>query len=112
MNFCLVESMGRWRILEGREEGRVLSLSEAIEVPAVSALLLQDDHQRVDLVIRPLPMAAVWHYPVRTVSRSEKGYEANYQGSALLFVWGGAEPVPRTPSILFEVRDPLAEPET
>jgi hypothetical protein len=100
LNLALVESMGRVRLLDGAEEGRVLPLSDVARGAPVTRLQVQDDHQDVDLRLDLLFPAAVWHYPVRTVSRSEKGYEANYQGSALLIVWGGSAPVPRETSIV------------
>jgi 4-alpha-glucanotransferase len=100
LNLALVESMGRVRLLDGAAEGRVLTLSEAAHAGPASRLQVQDDHQDVDLRLELLHPAAVWHYPVRTVSRSEKGYEANYQGSALLIVWGTADPVPRETSLV------------
>jgi alpha-amylase len=103
LNLALVESMGRVRLLDGPEEGRVIPLSAAAAGGPAWRVQVQDDHQDVDIRLEMLSPAAVWHYPVRTVSRSEKGYEANYQGSALLIVWGGSAPIPRETSMTLMV---------
>ncbi len=101
LNLALVESRGRLRILEGAGEGRVLDLREAAEEDAVTRLAVEEDIGGFALAVAVEPQASVWHYPVRTVSRSEGGFEANYQGSAVLLVWKG--PPPRRARVTFEV---------
>ena len=113
LNLALVESSGRLRLpaASGRGE-RVVALSDTVELPDVERLVIEDDHLGVVLRLEPLPSAAVWHYPVRTVSRSERGYEANYQGSALLIVWGGAAAVPREATIVLDTAGMQTSPES
>jgi len=98
-NLALIESLGRMRIVGGSGEGREISLSAAAEAPGARRLRVEEDYSGFHLTIQIDPEATVWHYPVRTVSRSEAGYEANYQGSALLFVWGEDRPVPELASL-------------
>ncbi|MGH9866999.1 MAG: alpha-amylase/4-alpha-glucanotransferase domain-containing protein [Candidatus Polarisedimenticolia bacterium] len=107
LNLALIESTGRLRLGE-----RVVPLSDTVELQDVERLVIEDDHLHVLLSLNPLPSAAVWHYPVRTVSRSERGYEANYQGSALLIVWGAASAVPRAATIVLEAAGGAAAGET
>ena len=33
------------------------------------------------------PAADAWRFPLETVSQSEEGFERNYQGTVLAFVW-------------------------
>ncbi len=104
-NLALVESTGRLRATAGGSPSGEARLDQTIEMEPVDRLQLDDDHLGVTLRMDLLPSAAVWHYPVRTVSRSEKGYEAIYQGSALLIVWGGQAPVPGRLAIALESKD-------
>ncbi len=102
-NLALIESLGRIRVVEGNGEGRDLSLSVEAEASGARRLRVEEEYRGFHLIIQIDPEATVWHYPVRTVSRSEAGYEANYQGSALLFVWGEGGPVPKEASLRVEV---------
>ena len=103
LNLALVESMGRV-VLEPAGQARTLPLSGTWSSEPAGHLKVEDDYAGFALDFQVEPQAAVWHHPVRTVSRSEKEYEAIYQGSALLFVWGGAAPVPREASIRIEIQ--------
>lgn len=49
--------------------------------------LLRDRGWGLELDWRVEPAAAVWQFPVETVSLSESGFERSYQGSGLLFHW-------------------------
>ncbi len=89
LNLALIEKTGRIVMGGDARSSAARALSDAWEAPPVQELRVEEDHARFALEIRIAPAAAIWHYPVRTVSRSEEGFEANYQGSALLFVWGG-----------------------
>jgi hypothetical protein len=51
-------------------------------------LELVDEWQGVRLAIEARPRCRWWIAPIRTVSQSETGFEAVYQGSAILAVWG------------------------
>jgi 4-alpha-glucanotransferase len=50
-------------------------------------LELVDEWQQVKLVLGARPECRWWIVPIRTVSQSEAGFEAVYQGSAILAVW-------------------------
>jgi alpha-amylase len=93
-NLALIEEAGRIVVLDGPDAGRALSLSREAEAGVATAVRVEEGHAGFTLTFKLNPAAAVWHYPIRTVSRSEEGYEAIYQGSALLFVWGGGGAVP------------------
>jgi hypothetical protein len=41
----------------------------------------------VDLTLEPSPPCTLWRLPIETVSRSERGFEASYQGTCFVFVW-------------------------
>jgi hypothetical protein len=104
-NLALVESTGRLRTAASGSPSGEARLDQTVALEPVDRLQIDDDHLGVALRMDLLPSAAVWHYPVRTVSRSEKGYEAIYQGSALLIVWGGHAPVPGRLAIALESKD-------
>ena len=112
MNLALIESTGRIEVIEGAEAGRVIPLSDSAETASASVVRIHEDHGGFTLTFRIRPEGSVWHYPVRTVSRSEKGYEAIYQGSALLFVWGGDGAVPGEARIEMEIGAPRASSQT
>jgi alpha-amylase len=103
LNLALIESMGRVVLTQGQGPGRIISLSETVEAGPAAGLRIEDDYAGFALNLRVQPAAAVWHYPVRTVSRSEMGYEAIYQGSALLLVWGAGSRIPEETRVEIEV---------
>lgn len=43
----------------------------------------------VDVLMEVEPAAELWRFPLETVSRSGRGFEATYQGTVLVFVWRG-----------------------
>lgn len=43
----------------------------------------------VNVELEPSLGATLWRFPIETVSRSERGFEPGYQGTALVFVWKG-----------------------
>jgi alpha-amylase len=47
---------------------------------------LVDGWRGITVAVEAEPRAEVWRYPVMTVSRSESGFELNYQGTCLLVV--------------------------
>lgn len=55
----------------------------------VRRLRLVGESLGVDVVIEVEPAAELWRFPLETVSRSERGFEASYQGTVLAFVWRG-----------------------
>ncbi|MCF8032563.1 MAG: DUF1926 domain-containing protein [Desulfarculaceae bacterium] len=73
--------------------GRALSLDQPFELPEAELVSLNDQTAGFSLRMTPSAPAALWHFPVETVSNSESGLERTYQGSSLSFLWpvgGGA----------------------
>lgn len=103
LNLALIESMGRVMLLDGPGAGTTLTLAVAAESAPVTRLRVDDTQAGFSLLLRVEPEACLWHYPVRTVSRSEKGYETIYQGSALLLVWGDGATVPGETCVELEI---------
>ena len=102
-NLGLIESMGRVRVGAGVDEGAGRSLSQPWASKPTGRLRVEDDHAGFALNFMVEPEAEVWHYPVRTVSRSEQGYEAIYQGSALLLVWPGLGSMPGRTRVVIDI---------
>jgi hypothetical protein len=61
-----------------------LEFSGEIQSPMLE---LVDEWQGVRLALEAKPECRWWIVPIRTVSQSEAGFEAVYQGSAILAVW-------------------------
>jgi len=51
-------------------------------------LVAEDLGVHVDMAVDP--PAELWRFPLETVSRSERGFDVDYQGTVLAFVWRGA----------------------
>lgn len=51
-------------------------------------LVAEDLGVNVELAVDP--PAELWRFPLETVSRSERGFDVEYQGTVLAFVWRGA----------------------
>jgi hypothetical protein len=60
-------------------------------VPRVRLVRLIAAHHGFDVALAPSPAADLWRKPVETVSQSEEGFEAVFQGSNLCFVWPAAD---------------------
>ncbi|HET6374386.1 MAG TPA: alpha-amylase/4-alpha-glucanotransferase domain-containing protein, partial [Candidatus Polarisedimenticolia bacterium] len=102
LNLALIETKGRLEITEESGPGRTVALSDETESAPATRVVVVEGHTGFEISFFIEPAAAVWHYPVRTVSRTEKGFEANYQGSALLFVWGGSGRMPDEMRLVIE----------
>jgi alpha-amylase len=41
----------------------------------------------IEVALDVAPMSELWHFPLETVSQSERGLEKTFQGIVLLFSW-------------------------
>ena len=48
---------------------------------------LDDEEQKVSVEFNFAKEAALWYFPIQTVSESERGLEKTRQGLSLLFLW-------------------------
>ncbi|MFH0964552.1 MAG: alpha-amylase/4-alpha-glucanotransferase domain-containing protein, partial [Planctomycetota bacterium] len=48
---------------------------------------LVDEYLRIEVILRPDPPAAVWTFPIWTVSSSEGGIERIFQGATVVLSW-------------------------
>ena len=64
-------------------ENKKYGLSETLQRNKIEALEMRDKLCGFSLKISVSDPCRIWHFPIRTVSQSEKAYELNYQGSAL-----------------------------
>jgi alpha-amylase len=60
-------------------------------VEGIRRMRLLAEHHGFDVALAPSPAADLWHKPLETVSQSEEGFEAVFQGANLLFVWPATE---------------------
>ncbi|MCF8096981.1 MAG: DUF1926 domain-containing protein [Desulfarculaceae bacterium] len=91
LNFTLLSASDPGKHLE--YEGHTHPLDHAWELEGVGEMTLVNATDRFSLRLFTDQPAAVWHFPVETVSNSESGLERTYQGSSLSFIWevpGGA----------------------
>jgi 4-alpha-glucanotransferase len=70
---------------EAKETDLPLELSGAI--PEIESLGMRDEGMGIALSLDLAPMGDLWHFPLETVSQSEKGLEKTVQGNVLLFTW-------------------------
>ena len=75
----------RYIVIDGArpQDARLASKGAALDVARVE---LVDGWRGITVAVEIEPRAEVWRYPVMTVSRSESGFELNYQGTCLLVV--------------------------
>jgi len=64
-----------------REPGATATHADVLRVR------LACDELAVLLTIEATPACTLWRRPIETVSGSERGFEARYQGTCLVFVW-------------------------
>jgi alpha-amylase len=76
----------RYYSFPGRKIKDVRLASSGVERD-VDRFSLVDEWMGLEVGIEPDPAAAVWRYPVETVSNSESGFERVYQGSAVTALW-------------------------
>ena len=67
--------------------GAQRSLHELGELPAADRITVTEAHSGLTLAFTPSTGAAVWSFPLITVSNSEGGYERTDQGAVLIFRW-------------------------
>ena len=86
LNFSLLASEDPKKRIE-LNGGENLTLDRLAEAAPTSSLSLVDevDGFRVELGLSQ--PAAVWCFPIETVSHSEEGLERTYQGSSLCLIW-------------------------
>ncbi len=79
------------RLLIEADGGEVLDVAPGSvgTVFNVRKLRLVGESLGVDAVVDVEPAAELWRFPLETVSRGERGFEASYQGTVLVFVWRG-----------------------
>lgn len=67
--------------------GRRLSLHEPGELPPVDRITVTEAHSGLTLAFTVSSAAAVWTFPLITVSNSEGGYERTGQGAVVILRW-------------------------
>ncbi|MBI3448771.1 MAG: DUF1926 domain-containing protein [Acidobacteria bacterium] len=83
LNLSLVESMTRVAAGAGAPRDLAGPWAES----SVTVARIEETYRRFRATLRLSPAAALWHHPVRSVSRCESGFELIYQGSAFLALW-------------------------
>ena len=53
----------------------------------IKSLRIADTAEDTELVFDFSKECALWRYPINTISQSERSYEENYQGSAVVPNW-------------------------
>jgi hypothetical protein len=76
----------RYYRFNGRKVLRT-NLASMGEERDVGAMSLVDDWQGIEIHLEFVPSAAVWRFPIETVSNSESGFERVYQGSTVAALW-------------------------
>ena len=76
----------RWYYSEKRET-RLGPLKTRLDVVPTTRFGLVDGWQKLDIALGFSEPARVWTFPLETVSQSEAGFEAVYQGSIVLCLW-------------------------
>ncbi len=64
--------------------GRRHALHEPGTLPETDRVVVTETHSGLALAFELSPAAAIWTFPLITISNSEGGYERNFQGAALL----------------------------
>lgn len=58
-------------------------LGDVVQSQGIDNVEIRDAREELSLRIRLSEKCRFWHFPIKTVSQSEKAYELNYQGSVL-----------------------------
>jgi len=92
---ALWEAHGRivWTAAAG--DSREEPLSSPVDLDGASSVVLTNDVTGLRIELSPSPPAAVRAFPLRTISRSESGYDEMYQGTVVQVLW--AVPAPGDP---------------
>ncbi|MFA6636769.1 MAG: alpha-amylase/4-alpha-glucanotransferase domain-containing protein [Candidatus Omnitrophota bacterium] len=75
----------RYRISFG--ESQMYRLSDNAESVSTDKICIKDNESDEAITLLFEKSCKAWHFPVRTVSQSEKEYELNYQCSAVVPIW-------------------------
>jgi alpha-amylase len=84
---ALWEAHGRIVVTPRSGPRREESLSSPIDVEEASSVTLTNDLTGLSVTLEPSPPAAVRAFPLRTISRSEGGYDEIYQGTVVQVLW-------------------------
>ncbi len=76
----------RWYYSD-RRETKLGQLATRLDIPATTRFGLVDGWQQLDIALGFSQPARIWTFPLETVSQSEGGFEAVYQGSIVLALW-------------------------
>jgi len=87
LNFGLLAGRAPDRYYQSEDGDKLGHLSARIRRGDVRSLSLIDEWLGVEVRVDFEPAAAVWTYPVETVSESEDGFERNYQCSCVIARW-------------------------
>ena len=69
-------------IFDGEKEG--CRLSEEVEAEDAKKVRIKDSKDHMSWMLEISEACRIWHFPLKTVSQSEKAYELNYQASVFL----------------------------
>jgi alpha-amylase len=102
--FALWEAHGRilWTP-RGGGAAREESLSSPVDLDEAASVVLTNDITGLRIALEPSPPTAVRAFPLRTISRSESGYDEIYQGTVVQVLWNvpaPGEPPARTTLLL------------
>ena len=76
----------RWYYSD-RREAKLGKLATRLDIPSTTRFGLVDGWQQLDIALGFSTPARIWTFPLETVSQSEGGFEAVYQGSIVLALW-------------------------
>ena len=76
----------RYYYVDSRD-AKLGDLGTRVDQPGVTRFGIVDEWQQLDIGLLSSAPAHVWTFPLETVSQSEAGFEAVYQGSVLLLRW-------------------------
>lgn len=62
-------------------------LNRIVEGDSVGGCEIKSPYDSATIKIMLSPLSRVLSFPVKTVSRSERGFDFNYQGTCLFFIW-------------------------
>ena len=74
----------RYSIFTSNDDKKARKLQENISEEGVKGLRVADEESSLSFEVSFSREVNLWHFPVKTVSLSEKAYELNYQASAFL----------------------------
>jgi len=72
----------KYKVISDKEEASHL-LGDVFEVVGSRKMEVRDAEAHASLIFEFSDECSIWHFPINTVSQSEKAYELNYQGSSI-----------------------------